>query len=145
MVDDGKGREREPAKPAAPADDARRAMLIERPHALAQQGRERRERERIAEIERREMERQMKEAAALFIAQVRAFTQEVSNTVETLDGALTGLHNAALQMKEVSAEVVNEMEDAWQAADDAVMAAMATVSAMDKAIKTRAGRGGTIS
>lgn len=48
-------------------------------------------------------------------------------------------------MKEVSAEVVNEMEDAWQAADDAVMAAMATVSAMDKAIKTRAGRGGTIS
>ena len=71
------------------------------------------------------------------IDHVRTFTQEVSDAVKTLDGALTKLYNAALQMKDVSAAEISAMEEAWQAASSQVMAAAATVDALDKVTRTR--------
>lgn len=71
------------------------------------------------------------------IDHVRTFTQEVSDAVKTLDGALTKLYNAALQMKDASAAEINAMEEAWQAAASQVMAAAATVDALDKVTRTR--------
>ena len=71
------------------------------------------------------------------IGHIHTFTQEVSDAVETLDGALTKLYNAALQIKEVSATEINVMEEAWQAAAAQVMAAAGTVTALDKVTRTR--------
>ena len=71
------------------------------------------------------------------IDHVRTFTQEVSDAVKTLDGALTKLYNAALQMKDVSAAEINAMEEAWQAAAAQVMAAAGTVTALDKVTRAR--------
>ena len=93
------------------------------------------------EDEKEKREREAKEEAAgeaaVLRARVRAFAVEVRGAVKILDGALTDLHNAALQMKEVSAADDNEMEEAWQAASSQVMAAAATVDALDKVTRTR--------
>lgn len=95
----------------------------------------------ILEEEKRRQEWKAKEEAAgeaaVLRARVRAFAVEVRDAVKMLDGALTDLHNAALQMKDVSPADDSEMEEAWQAASTQVMAAAATVDALDKATRTR--------
>ena len=72
------------------------------------------------------------------IDHVHTFVQEVSDAVEALDGALTKLYSAAFQIKGIaSAEEINAMEEAWQAAAAQVMAAAGTVTALDKVTRTR--------